>query len=193
MLLSSALALSPAPATLPAVTAGNFRAIYDEHFALVFRTLRRFGVPDASLDDAAQDVFVVVHTKLGGFEGRSSLKTWIFGITRRIASKHRREKREHLAEGDIESFLDSHTFHKPASERVDKARFLFHLLSKLTEEQKELFLLVELEQFTIREAAELLGEKQEALASRLRRTRQQLQRRLETMKSQEDWRVKWRS
>jgi len=42
----------------------EFRGIYDAHFAFVWRTLRRFGVPGRDLADAAQEVFVVVHRKL---------------------------------------------------------------------------------------------------------------------------------
>ena len=36
------------------------------------------------LDDVAQDVFLVVYRRLGAFEGRSTLKTWLFGITLRL-------------------------------------------------------------------------------------------------------------
>src|SRR5687767_9349568 len=54
-------------------------AIYAQHFRGIWRTLRRLGVSDAQLDDAAQDVFVVVHRKLHAFDGRS-LRGWLFAI-----------------------------------------------------------------------------------------------------------------
>lgn len=193
MLLSGAQGGSFPTAALPAAPVGDFRAIYDEHLALVFRTLRRFGVPDASLDDAAQDVFTVVHTKINDFEGRSALKTWIFGIARRVARNHRSKQGELPIEAGLEFSSESHALHKAASERVDKARLLWHAMRQLSDEQRELFLLVELEQFTLREAAELLGENQHTLTSRLKRTRKQLQGSLERLTSQENWREKCRS
>src|SRR3569833_257898 len=37
-----------------------------------------------------QDAFVVVHRRLADFEGRSAITTWLFGITRKVAAKHRK-------------------------------------------------------------------------------------------------------
>ncbi len=67
----------------------DFGAVYEEYFDFVWRTLRRYGVPEAAMDDAIQDAFLVVHSRLPTFEGRSSLRTWIFGIARRVARDHR--------------------------------------------------------------------------------------------------------
>ena len=67
--------------------------IYREHFDFVWRSLRRMGVAPGSMDDAAQDVFLVVHRKLASFQRRSSVKTWLFGIVMRVAHDHRRSER----------------------------------------------------------------------------------------------------
>ena len=64
--------------------------IYEQFFGFVWRNLRRLGVPDAALDDATQDVFVVVFRQWEGFEGRSSVQTWLFGIVLRVARDHRK-------------------------------------------------------------------------------------------------------
>src|SRR5512142_2005157 len=66
-----------------------FDRVYEEHFDLVWRALRRHGVRPPELDDAIQEVFVVVHDRLPTFEGRSTLRTWIYGIARRVARDHR--------------------------------------------------------------------------------------------------------
>ena len=68
----------------------TFDDVYADHFELVWRCLRTLGVPAGVLDDAAQDVFVIVHRQLPGFRGESSLPTWLFGIIRNVASNHRR-------------------------------------------------------------------------------------------------------
>jgi RNA polymerase sigma-70 factor (ECF subfamily) len=75
----------------------NFDALYDEHFAVVWRMLRALGVEPASLDDATQDVFVAGFRQLDRFEGRSSVKTWLCGIACNVASNYRR--REHRKGG----------------------------------------------------------------------------------------------
>ncbi|NJL96066.1 MAG: TIR domain-containing protein, partial [Anaerolineae bacterium] len=64
----------------------RFDAVYDEYFEFAWRSLRRLGVPTEALDDAVQDLFLVVHRRLDSFEGRSSLRTWIFGIALRVAA-----------------------------------------------------------------------------------------------------------
>ena len=71
----------------------NFDALYDEHFALVWRMLRALGLQSAALDDAVQDVFMIVYKQLQGFEARSSAKTWICGIACNVASNYRRRER----------------------------------------------------------------------------------------------------
>ena len=60
--------------------------IFREYAPFVWRGLRRLGVPECDVEDVCQEVFVVVHRKLGDFEGRSSLRTWIYGICARTAS-----------------------------------------------------------------------------------------------------------
>ncbi|HEY1534274.1 MAG TPA: sigma-70 family RNA polymerase sigma factor, partial [Polyangiaceae bacterium] len=68
----------------------DFKEVYDANFAFVWRSLRRLRVPDASLKDAMQDVFLVVHRRLGEFEGRAKVSTWLFGICLRVAKDYRR-------------------------------------------------------------------------------------------------------
>ena len=68
----------------------NFRAFYDEHVALVWRTLFRLGVAKADLPDALQEVFLVAYRKLPEFEGRSKPSTWLVSICYRVAGDRRR-------------------------------------------------------------------------------------------------------
>src|SRR5262245_44841726 len=77
-----------APGSLP-----SFEAIYEEHFDFVWLSAQRLGVAANSLDDVVQETFVIVHGKLGDFEGRSSLKSWIFGILANVVRHHRRTLR----------------------------------------------------------------------------------------------------
>jgi RNA polymerase sigma-70 factor (ECF subfamily) len=72
------------------LTALDFDAFHAQHSDYVWLTLQRFGVPQADLDDAFQEVFVVVQRKLGGFDGSCEPTTWLYGICRRVAAGRRR-------------------------------------------------------------------------------------------------------
>jgi RNA polymerase sigma-70 factor (ECF subfamily) len=67
--------------------------IYRSHYEFVRRSVQRLGVPDAQAEDVAHDVFIVAHRRLSGFEGRSTVRTWLFGIARRVAKDHHRSAR----------------------------------------------------------------------------------------------------
>ena len=87
----------------------TFEQVYKEHFAFVWRSLRRLGVREEDANDAAQEVFIVVHRKLGEFSGRSKLTTWLYGICFRVASERRRARRPiTLGEHDAISLLGRH-------------------------------------------------------------------------------------
>jgi RNA polymerase sigma-70 factor (ECF subfamily) len=68
-------------------------AIVRQHAGCVRAVLRRRGVPERDLADAEQEVFLVVHRKLAEFEGRSSLRTWLYRIAANVGSEHRRRAR----------------------------------------------------------------------------------------------------
>lgn len=160
-----------------------FEVIYDEHFDLVFRNIRRLGVPDAAVDDAVQEVFLVVYRKLGQFEGRSSLKTWIFSIVTRVASDHRRSIRRksphHKNAGDIIDVdqLEDERFEGPHDrlERLEGVKLLHRLLDELDDDKRIVLVLAELESMTVPEIADSLGENQNTIYARLRTARREFE------------------
>src|SRR5262249_28075975 len=142
----------------------SFEAVYDEHFALVWRTARRLGVPDAIVDDAVQEVFLVVHRRLDQFEGRSSLKTWICAIVARVASDARRalrRKSPHARSADAAVDADTIADERAGDpyERTEKSegvRLLHRLLDELDDDKRVVLVLAELEQMSVPEIAEAL-------------------------------------
>ncbi|MFV8756809.1 RNA polymerase sigma factor [Nannocystaceae bacterium ST9] len=80
----------------PVSEAAGFEAVYRTRREFVLRVLARHGVPEASREDAAQDVFVVVHRRWSDWQ-RGSIESWLYGITRRIAATNHRSarRREH--------------------------------------------------------------------------------------------------
>lgn len=162
-----------------------FDEVYDSHFDFVWRNLRRLGVPRSAIDDAAQDVFLVVYRRLAGFEGRSSLRTWLAGIALRVASDHRRLVRR---KGTHEPLSDGHADPSPGPEemaaRGEAGDVLHALLERLDDDKRAVFVLAELEQMTAPEIAEALGVGLNTVYSRLRLARQRLEEALAAWRSQ---------
>jgi RNA polymerase sigma-70 factor (ECF subfamily) len=152
--------------------------VYQSSAALVWRNLRRLGVPEASLEDAAQDVFLVVHRRLSEFEGRSTLRTWIFGIVLRVAARHRRKARgiavrEAPISGGLNEALTAPVHEGPFERTLHKqANDLLHqVLERLDDERRALLIMVDLEQTSVAEAAEALEINLNTAYSRLRAAR----------------------
>jgi RNA polymerase sigma-70 factor (ECF subfamily) len=155
----------------------SFESAYREHFAFVWRALARLGVADAGLEDAAQDVFLVAYRRWDDFEGRSTRRTWIYGIAVRVARDHRRRVRR---KGPGEPLPEELASEAPGPDEAWQARraqaLARQLLGRLDDERRELVVLVDLEGLSVPEAAELLGLKLNTAYSRLRLAHQELDR-----------------
>src|SRR6186997_1961399 len=95
-------ALDSRPVPKVEIEIPTFDAVYTAHVAFVWRVLRTFGVAEPQLEDAVQDVFVVVHRRLSEWEGRAAITTWLFAIARRVASAHRRRRGNDRTEALVE-------------------------------------------------------------------------------------------
>jgi len=140
--------------------------LYDAHAARVWRTALALGVDRADLDDAVQDVFMVVHRRADDFAGRASVTTWIYGITRRVASDYRRRTRR-VPRTDAAQ-LDNRGAPCAIQVRHEASQELLGLLGQLSVEQRDVFVLVEFEGMTASEVATLLKVPINTVSSRLR-------------------------
>src|SRR5512147_585985 len=66
----------------------GFDAIYESMVDYVWNVVRRMGVPQADAEDVVQEVFVTVYRRLGEFEGRAQLKTWVFTIAAHLVQHY---------------------------------------------------------------------------------------------------------
>lgn len=160
--------------------------IYRAHFDFVWRNLRRLGVPPYQLEDAAQDVFLTAHRRFTSYDSsRSSLQSWLFGIALRVARGYRRTFRRRLAQlvsmsDDREAPVASAS-RGPAelAEQRQSLALLDRLLASIDEEKRAVLLLVDVEELSVTEAADVLGVNLNTLYWRLRVARRALQRALE--------------
>lgn len=146
----------------------NFDHLYDTYAPFVWRTLRGFGVSSADIDDAVQEVFLIVHRRLDEFEGRSSLRTWLCGITLGVARNASRKHRRHDAAHARLSAQERQTTAPAAVEAIDLVN---RVLEDLDEDKRLVFVLAELEQLTAPEIAEALKVNVNTVSSRLRLAR----------------------
>lgn len=176
---------------------GTFEAIYDLYFDFAWRNLRRLGVPDALLDDAAQEVFLVVHRRLADVEERA-LKQWIFGIVLRVARDTRRwlkRKSPHTQRADAIVEADSIADDRAPrpderTERSEAARLLHKLLDALDDEKRAVFVLAELEQMTAPEIAEALSVNLNTVYARLRAARREFEQAAQREQARDGWRLR---
>lgn len=151
----------------------RFEDVYAAHFEYVWRSLRRLGVSKGAVDDAVQDVFVVVHRRLHEFEGRSKLETWLFGIALRVARNHRKKAARSAVLEPLDGDVEDRSEHRP--DRVTESRQAWDLveafLAELDEDKRAVFILAELEEHTAPEIAEALGIRTNTVYSRLRAAR----------------------
>jgi RNA polymerase sigma-70 factor (ECF subfamily) len=171
----------------------SFETLYDDYFPYVWRAALRLGVPLAHADDVVQEVFLVVYRKLGEFQGRSTLKTWLYGIALRVARAHRLRLRS-PAGAEV---LDAEQVRAPDAVRPDEraqnaeaARLVSALLEGLDDDQREVFVLAELEELTVPEIAEILGVKLNTVYSRLRLARAAFSDAVARHRARDTWRMR---
>lgn len=169
--------VSAVPPVARVRSALSFEEVYEQHLDFVWRTSLRMGADRAAIDDVVQEVFLVVHRRLPEFEWRASLRTWIFGIVRRVvahAARSSRRKPSHLgvAEAtDLDAFVTTEMGPCESAEQAEELRLVQRLLERLDDDKREVFILSELEQMTIAEIAEAVGANANTVASRIRAAR----------------------
>jgi RNA polymerase sigma-70 factor (ECF subfamily) len=154
-----------------------FSEFYDEHLDFVFRNVRHFLVGmDSQVEDVVQEVFVIVARRRAEFDGRSP-RSWLYSILRRVAANHRRavrhrkKQRDSVDVDEIEA-KDSGPHRK--AENAEAARLFLSMLGEIDDDKREVFVLMEIEQMTAPQIAELLGLNVTTVHARLRDARREL-------------------
>jgi RNA polymerase sigma-70 factor (ECF subfamily) len=155
--------------------------IVRQHLDLVYRLARRLGVTSRDLEDVAQEVMLVVVRRLETIEP-SKERAFVAASTVRVTANWRRQRRRRPEEpsDQLELLHSLHVAELPGTarpqgeqgvERARKLQLLQAALESMTEQQRETFILFELEQLTAREIAEQLQLPEAAVVSRVRRAR----------------------
>jgi len=170
----------------------SFEELYDAQVEFVWRTLRRLGVPEAALDDATQEVFMVVHRRLPEFQARSSPKTWLFAIAHHVAQTERRSRRRHATEPlpELLASADSLSPHTASVLKQELQRF-YLLLEQMDDERRAVFVMVEMEEMSAPEIAEALQVNLNTVYTRLRAARAQFNEAIGRQQASESRSAPW--
>ena len=165
--------LVPGDQSQGASAAPTFEELYASYFGFVWRSLQRLGVQYASLEDATQDVFVVVHRRLSDLRAEASVKAFLFSIAFRVAQAYRRKVRRKGAESlDAELHASQASGPHELAVAAEALQVVERFVDSLDESKRVVFVLSELEQMSAPEIADALTIPVNTVYSRLRHARE---------------------
>lgn len=147
-------------------TLRDFRVLYEAEYGFVWSAVRRLGVPGPVAEDAVQDTFLVAYRKRKSFEAGPP-RPWLYGIARGVASNYRRTARRVARKHQALSsavMMGEGTRDPAAHESVQA---LDRFLSGLSDRDRELFVLSEVEGMTGPELAASLQTQPRTIYRRL--------------------------
>jgi RNA polymerase sigma-70 factor (ECF subfamily) len=175
----------PAPAGAANAVSARVRAAVDAHYDALWRFLRRLGVAEADVEDAAQQVLVVFAQREASV-ARGAERSFLLGTALRVASDARRKnaRSREIAVGDpLDQRVDPSPSAEERLEERQRRRWLDEVLDALPDDHRAVFVLVDIEEQTMAEAAQILGVPPGTVASRLRRARELFDRHAAELKA----------
>jgi RNA polymerase sigma-70 factor (ECF subfamily) len=155
-------------------------ALLRRHEDRVLRVLRLLGVPRIDREDVAQEVFIRVFRHLGSYRSGNPFSGWIYRIAVNAAHDHRRrararEHREVELSPALERTIEDRTAPGAGIERGDDRRSLERALAALSERERAVFVLREVEGLETVEVAQALRITRITVRRHLGRARRHLQ------------------
>ena len=150
--------------------------LYRLHVQQVGRWVARLGGPSLDLKDTVHEVFAIAFSRLAHFRGASSVATWLFGITDMVVRHRRRKERWwHWLTGPLDRLAGRLPATGPdplkSAERNQTSARVYHVLDQLTEGDRRILILFELEEMSAIEVGEVLAIKPANARLRLHRAR----------------------
>jgi RNA polymerase sigma-70 factor (ECF subfamily) len=161
-----------------------FREIMERYQSKVFSIIHGIVRQRNDVEDIAQQVFAKVYVSLKNFDFRSSLITWIYKITVNECFDYLRKRKvrklvyeSDLSEDEVRRVENT----EPATDRqpgadttLARRDFVLKLLDRVSEEERTLLMLKEVEGFSVEELAEKTGMNENTIKVKLFRARQKL-------------------
>jgi RNA polymerase sigma-70 factor (ECF subfamily) len=174
----------------------NFDDLYEELLPFVWRTARRMGVAPEAVEDVCQEVFVVVHRRLREYQGRSTIKTWVFGVLENVVRVHRRslarKSRAHRSVAPLVDPAELPDQHPRPEEQValSQAEIVAQrIFDEMDETKRNVFVLAEIEELGLGEVAAALGIPRSTVVARLRAARVEFAAGIRRARARDEWRL----
>jgi len=164
-----------------------FRELVRPYERAVFMTTQAILKNEADAEDAAQETVLKAFTNLAKFRGESKFITWLIRIaTNEAFMRLRKERRQKLhdsldeqrtdEDGDYipRDFADWREIPSEALQKKELRQAVSRALVLLTPKHRQVFVLRDVQHFTIAETAHLLGIRKSAVKTRLLRARLQM-------------------
>jgi RNA polymerase sigma-70 factor (ECF subfamily) len=164
----------------------EFRDLYRRHADFVWRSLRRLGVHEDSIDDLTQEVFLIAFRELSRFEHRSRFTTWLYGIAYNLSRTFSRNAARFPSEPVTDALSEpSAPSPQDALARRQAVRTLYAVLDTIEPNRRAVFVMAELEQMTAPEIADITGAPLNTVYTRLRLARREFELALDRLKARE--------
>jgi RNA polymerase sigma-70 factor, ECF subfamily len=154
----------------------DFERVYSENFDFIWRAVRGLGMAPALIDDMTQDVFLIAHRKLDSLQTPAALRSWLFGIARRVCKDQRRAVGRRGPHLDLDPEREVDESQNPQQKAQDRQALAVveRYADGLDDEHRALFFLALIEGLPIAEAADTLGLNANTTYSRVRVMRREL-------------------
>lgn len=165
----------------------DFNEIYHLHKDLVYNLCLGY-LPNAEdAEDATQEIFVKIHKQLSSYQGKSTLKTWIYRIAINYCLDVLKARKRVKRFAFISSIFYPNTnqikhdlveFNHPGVQLENKEalELLFGRIRSLPEKQQTALILVKVEQLSLKEAAEVMNKTPKSIESLLVRAKKNLKK-----------------
>lgn len=156
--------------------ARSLEHIYRTHVGFVWRVVHRLGVPSASIEDLVQEAFLVARRRLVELDADIDTRGWLYTIARGVVANDRRgrqrRERRHLEADPPASSADP----EQLAVQTEAIRVVERFLARLSDDQRIVFELVDIEGFTGPEVAKAVNVPLDTVYSRLRLARAAFER-----------------
>lgn len=169
-------------ADIDAVASASIEELYKAWAQAVRRWAAHLGGPGIDADDIVQQVFLQVQRRLGQLQEAGALKAWLFKVTQNeVRQARRRERWRRLFGGGGEAIEELPVAAPSDVERLHATQTVRLVLARLSERDRTLLALFELEGLSGAEIAELTGAKESAVWVQLHRARARFLKELEAV------------
>jgi len=167
----------------------RLRRVATAHLDFVWRCLRRFGVPAADADDAAQQVFLVAAQKLDEVPVDKE-RSFLFATAARVAANARRSihRRKQAYENLAHVPEDPVVTQDQLADQLRARALLDQVMESMPEDLRAVFVLFEIEEMSVYEIADAIGIPLGTVGSRLRRARKAFQDAVTRYRAKHDFR-----